>query len=381
MTATPTIGTLSAALGAIAPTHLAESWDNVGLLLGDPAAALDGPVLLTIDLSEQVLNEAEKTRARAIIAYHPPIFRPIKHITASDPRTRLVLRAARLGLAIYSPHTALDAASDGLADWLADTVMDPSRPRSADRRALHPRAEAADSENVKIVTFVPQAEVEKVRGAMASAGAGVIGKYSVCSFTAPGTGTFLGAPDSKPAVGAPGELETVDELRLEMVCPRRSLPLALATLRELHPYEEPAVDVYPLEPRPVRTLGVGRRVMLDTPVALRTLAERVKKALGVSHVLIGDATGRPVRCAGVCPGSGAELMDAAIEEGCDVYLTGEMKHHDVLAAMARGLNLILAGHTSTERGYMPILAKRLAAAIKGVEFRVAAEDRDPLVAV
>ena len=382
MTATPTVGALADALAAIAPLHLAEEWDNVGLILGDRDAALRGPVVLTIDLTERVMDECERMKAGAIVAYHPPIFSAIKRLTASDPRQKLVLRAAAAGMAICCPHTALDGAEGGLADWLADAVMDPDAPNSADRRALHPRADALDGQQVKIVTFIPAAEADRVRGALASAGAGIIGKYSVCSFAAPGTGTFLGAPDTKPAIGAPGELETVQELRLEMVCSRRSLALALATLRQFHPYEEPAVDVYPLEPRPVRTLGVGRRVMLDHAVDVRTLAARVKRALGVSHVLIGDATaGKAVKCAGVCPGSGAELMDAAVEDGCDVYVTGEMKHHDVLAAMSRGLSLILAGHTATERGYLPTLAKRLGAAVKGVEFRVAGEDRDPLVAV
>ncbi|MGH7132075.1 MAG: Nif3-like dinuclear metal center hexameric protein [Phycisphaerales bacterium] len=378
---TPTVGALADALAAIAPLHLAEEWDNVGLILGDRDAHLRGPVVLTIDLTERVMDECERVNAGAIVAYHPPIFSAIKRLTASDARQKLVLRAAAAGMAICCPHTALDGAEGGLADWLADTVMDPSAPKSADRRALYPRAEAREGEQVKIVTFVPAKDVDRVRDALASAGAGIIGKYTVCSFAATGTGTFLGAPDTKPAVGAPGEFETAAEMRLEMVCSRRALALAMATLKQFHPYEEPAVDVYPLEPRPVRTLGVGRRVMLDHPVDVRTLAARVKKALGVEHVMIGDATGKPVRCAGVCPGSGAGLMDAAVEDGCDVYVTGEMKHHDVLAAMSRGLSLILAGHTATERGYLPTLAKRLGAAVKGVEFRVASEDRDPLVAV
>jgi dinuclear metal center YbgI/SA1388 family protein len=378
---TTTIAKLCDVMQRIAPVELAESWDNVGLLLGDPSAKLTGPVLVTIDLTESVMDEAIKMNAGAIVAYHPPIFSPIKRLTAGTSLSRSLLRAANASMAIYCPHTALDSARDGLSDWLAGTVMDPGAPKGADRRALLPRAERRDDEQLKIVTFVPPNEVDRVREALASCGAGMIGLYRACAFASPGTGTFLAERGSSPAVGKTGELERVSELRLEMVCSRRSLALALATLREFHPYEEPAVDVYALEPRPVRTLGVGRRVLLDHPVPIETLAQRVKKALGVSHVMIARASDKPVTCVGVCPGSGNELMDAAMSEGCDVYLTGEMKHHDVLAALSRGLSLILAGHTATERGFMPELAQRLSAGLPGVRCVVATSDRDPLTAL
>jgi putative NIF3 family GTP cyclohydrolase 1 type 2 len=198
----PTVFDLSVAMETIAPLALAEEWDNVGLLVGDPAAQIAGPVIITIDLTPAVIAEAESIKAGAIIAYHPPIFTPIKRMTSADPRQHAILRAVRAGMAIYSPHTALDSAPGGMCDWLADCALPAGKPRAADRRALIPKALPRATEEAKIVTFVPAGDVDKVRGALASAGAGTIGKYTVCSFTTPGTGTFMGAPDSKPAVGS-----------------------------------------------------------------------------------------------------------------------------------------------------------------------------------
>lgn len=377
----PTVGGLVHAMERIAPLGLAEPWDNVGLLVGDAGAALRGPVLLAIDLTDAVLEEAEGAGAGAVVAYHPPIFHAMKRLTAAEPGSRRILRAARAGIAIYSPHTALDAAPGALCDWLADTLLAGHAGSGADRRALRPST-AGSEEEVKLVTFVPEAEAARVREALASAGAGRIGRYSLCSFAVRGTGTFLGAPEeTHPAVGQPGRLEAVEELRLEMVCPRRALPLALQTLRHFHPYEEPAIDAYPLEPRPERGQGPGRRLVLDQPATARELARRVKGALKLPHVEAAIASERPVSTVGVCAGAGASLLEAAAAEGCEVYLTGEMKHHEVLAATGLGMSVILAGHTRTERGYLPRLAGRLATELPGLDVRVSAADTDPLLAL
>jgi len=374
-----TVFELSAAMETIAPLSLAEEWDNVGLLVGDPAAAITGPVVITIDLTPAVIAEAESLKAGAIIAYHPPIFTPIKRLVATDPRQQAILRAVRAGMAVYSPHTALDSAPGGMGDWLADCAMPPGKSRAADRRALVPKALPRPTEEAKIVTFVPAGEVEKVRGALASAGAGTIGKYTVCSFGSPGTGTFIGAPDSKPAVGAPGVLESASEVRLEMVIPRRAVPLALELLKQFHPYEEVPVDVYPLCDKPRRDTGAGRRLVLDEAVTLAQVAERMKAALGVSHVQVAPAPNHAKGFAftrlGLCPGAAAGLLDAASREGCQLYITGEMKHHEVLEANARGVSILLGGHSATERGYLPTLARRLGEMLPKAAFQTAVADR------
>ncbi len=375
-----TIAALVSAVESIAPPRLAEDWDNVGLLIGSPDDRLDGPVLITIDLNEAVLDEAERHKCRAIIAYHPPIFRTTKRFVGGSiatPGERTVYRAARAGIAVYSPHTALDAATGGLTDWLADGLM-PSGSAGGDKRPLQPAMRREDTQEVKIVTFVPHASLDTVRAALASAGAGLIGGYELCSFSHPGTGTFRGKPGTRPAVGAAEQFEHAAEHRLEMVCSRRALALALQTLRQFHPYEEPAIDVYPLEPKPDRSIGAGRRITLDHACSLDELAERLKKHIGVRAVHLAAAGAGPVERIGVVPGAGASLAPAAAADGCQVFVTGEMKHHEVNAALAQGLSVLLGGHTATERGYLPHLAERLAGLFKHTKFIVSQADRDPL---
>lgn len=402
------IADLVAGMERIAPLELAEEWDNVGLLVGRTQGELRGDVLLTIDLTERVLEEAIARGCGAIVAYHPPIFHPIKRLVddaggavgsgvGSGMTQRVVHRAIASGIAIYSPHTALDATTHGVTDWLADGVLEHApkgagKPGAAvegggDRRALRPHARREATQQLKLVTFVPAAEVENVRSALASAGAGIIGNYERCSFATLGEGTFLGTEGASPALGKAGQFETVSEIRLEMVCSRRALSLALATLRQFHPYEEAPVDVYALEARPDRAIGAGRRVTLDQPATLNQLADRLKGHLGASAISVGDAgTGggghgaTSVGRVAVVPGAGASFVPLAIQEACDVLVTGEMKHHEVNSALASGLSVILGGHTATERGYLPTLRARIEQEIPGLKAVVSTTDRDPLVA-
>ncbi len=377
------------AMESIAPLSGAADWDNVGLLLGSPADPLGGDggadrggVMLTIDLTHAVLDEAEHAGVRAIVAYHPPIFAPLKRITSEGPLAGAVLRAARLGMAVFSPHTALDAAPGAMSDWLADGVVDHALPggaaAGADRRALAPHAALRPNEEVKITTFVPADKADGVRDALASAGAGQIGAYKVCSFTTPGTGTFLGSDGAHPSIGRVGRLERAAELRLEMVCSRAALALALATLRRFHPYEEPAVDVYELVAQPQRGAGVGRRLVLDQPATIAQLCTRLKAHLQLPALAAADATGGVVSRVGLCPGAGGSLVAEARRQGCQVFITGEMKHHEVLEAVREGVSVILAGHTATERGYLPVLRDRLKPLLAGVPMSVSNADRDPL---
>jgi dinuclear metal center YbgI/SA1388 family protein len=323
-------------------------------------------------------------KASAVISYHPPIWDALKRITTQTPRGRILLGAVEAGIAIYSPHTALDAAPGGMTDWLCEGLSGGSEGKIAgDSRALSPHIWRDPTQQVKLVTFVPEKEVESLRNALATAGAGIIGEYQVCSFATLGTGTFLGSEGTTPAVGQAGRLESVSEVRLEMVCSKAALPLAMETLERFHPYEEPAVDVYELLGRPQRHHGPGRRLVLDQAATVAQLAERLKKSLGISvvNVALAAQPDRPLTRVGVCPGSGAALATMARGEGCDVYVTGEMQHHDVIAALHSGLSLILAGHTNTERGYLPRLARRLGSMVSGVSFVVSSVDKSPRVPV
>ncbi|MBU6412344.1 MAG: Nif3-like dinuclear metal center hexameric protein [Planctomycetes bacterium] len=378
---------LVAALESIAPLNLAESWDKVGLLVGDLAQEFSGPILLAIDLSEDVLDEAIDLGAGAIIAYHPPIWEPLKRLTASSATERIILRAARAGIIIYSPHTALDACTGGINDWLCEgfapvAKSSKSAPVAGDCRALTPHAELASTQELKIVTFVPEADANRIRQGLATAGAGIIGGYQVCSFAAPGTGTFLATEGTNPRIGQRNHLEHVPEVRLEMVVSAAGLALALETLRQFHPYEEPAIDVYTLHAKPQRSVGPGRRLVLDRPATINTLAERIRSFLGVEHVLVATprdwSASKQIERIGICAGAGASLVPLAHHEGCEIFFTGELKHHEVMDCLRRGLGVILAGHTNTERGYLPRLAQKLKSALPGCKTLVSRTDKDPL---
>ena len=372
-----TLGELEAAVCRVAPLGLAADWDNTGLLLGDPAWPLSGPVLATIDLSPAVVREVIEAKAGAVIAYHPPIFTPIKRITTDNRAGMTILELAARRIGIVAPHTALDAAPGGLADWLLEQCA----PAAADigtRQALEPHATGAPS--FKVVTFVPLAHVDAVAAAMAGAGAGVIGDYTHCSYRVDGTGTFLGGAQSTPAMGKRGELEHVGEMRLEMVSTAGALAGVVRALRETHPYEEPAFDVYKLTAPPDERIGAGRIGTLSEPESAGRIVARLGARLGVPAVrLAGDERALVQRVA-VCPGSGGSLAEAAAAAGADLFVTGEMTHHDVLASLERQCLVALAGHTETERPYLPVLAKRIAADL-GIEVQVSQHDRAPLAPV
>ncbi|MFZ9692930.1 MAG: Nif3-like dinuclear metal center hexameric protein [Phycisphaerales bacterium] len=366
---------VEAALDRLSPFRLAESWDNVGVLVATSRNSLDR-ILLTIDLTEAVLDEAIAKRADGIVAYHPPVFSPLKRLADRDRVERLVRRAVAEDLWIASPHTALDAAPNGLNDWLAGFAG------KGRVEALHHASIARPSEAFKIVTFAPKPSVDAIRSAMSQAGAGRIGDYSECAFSSDGTGTFLGGASTQPVVGSRGRLERVEESRLEMVCGAASLAAAIESLRASHPYEEPPIEVHALQPQPRVDAGAGRVMHLAKPTDLASLAKSFCRGLKLSRIDVAEAKhGRAkqrVARVGVCAGSGSDLLDAAIEQGCDAFLTGELSHHRVLDAVSRGLSILLVGHTESERGYLPTLAKRLKQECPGLQTIVSKVDRPPL---
>ncbi|HEX8796096.1 MAG TPA: Nif3-like dinuclear metal center hexameric protein, partial [Polyangiaceae bacterium] len=321
--------------------------------------------VLTIDCTHEVLHEATDAGANvAIVSYHPPIFAAQKRFVAGS----IAYAAARAGVSVYSPHTALDAAAGGTNDVLADALGMTAR---APLRA----AEQKDHE-LKLVTFVPEEHVERVSEALFAAGAGRIGKYESCSFRSPGTGTFFGGEGTNPVVGQAGRLELAPELRLETVVPTARAAEVVHALRAAHPYEEPAFDLVRLA-APPPGLGPGR-VGSVARAPLREHVARVKKALGVEHVLVAGALDREIARAAVCAGSGGDLVTDAIAARADLLLTGEVRHHDALRALASGLAVVCTRHSVSERVALVGLAKRLGELLPGVPVTRAASDADPL---
>lgn len=364
-------------LEMLAPPHLADDWDQVGLQVGDPAWPANR-VMLCIDLTEPVLDEAIEQDVQMIVAYHPLCFKPLARLTTQNVKQRIVLRAVQHQIAVYSPHTALDAADGGVNDWLT---------RSLGSGVVVPiRPQVGDAGSCKLVTFVPADHVDAIRDALAHVGAGQIGDYSHCTYMLHGQGTFIPGDSTQPTIGKRGLLKKVDEVRMEMVMPVNRMDMIVELLRKVHPYEEPAFDIYPLTrsssdtPASGQRTGQGRLLQLDEPITLGELVQRVKKQLGVEHLEVSpadaDARDKAVQRIGVCVGAGGSLLREAGK--VDAFITGEMRHHDVLDAASRDIAILLAGHTQTERPYLATLCDNLQARIgDGVTWTLSERDAPP----
>lgn len=367
-----TVGALRDAMRRIAPEWSAADWDNVGLLAGDPDWPV-GQALLTIDLTPAVLDEAIAGRFDAIIAYHPPIFRAIKALLASRHTTEgLAASALANRIAIYSPHTALDCAPGGMNDAIAALCdLTDVRPFEAAR----PPARQA-----KLVTFVPPRQIDRVAEALFAAGAGRIGAYEKCSYRTSGYGTFFGTDDAHPAVGKRGRLERVDEVRIEVVCPMSGISAVVWALRAAHPYEEPAFDIYPLEPAPDASIGQGRMGRFARPTTLGALTRALTRKVAAKNPIVSGAPAAPLRTALVCVGAAGSLPLEIPGRPCgpgDVIITGEIRHHDALHYRRLGACAIGLGHWASERPGLTPLASRLRDAMPGVRFVISRQDRDP----
>ncbi len=365
-----TVNDLCQAMERLAPTSHAADWDNVGLLVGQRTAPC-GKIMLTIDLTRDVLAEAVANDVDAVLAYHPLIFEPLKRLDDSSEISRILLGLISAGISVYSPHTAIDASPDGMTDWLASNIG------TGESLPLEHAMAHRPGEDNKLVTYVPPEKLEAVRMAMAAAGAGVIGDYSHCSTSIENQGTFYGGDSTSPTSGESGKLQHVTEQRLMMACSDTVLAGVIEALRAAHPYEEPPIHVIPLAAHPIHDYGMGRVVRLSKARSTSDIVTDLKSALGVDHVRVADGgmdTHHVVAC---CPGAGGGLVDTARAAGATLFLTGEMRHHDVLAAKASGMTIVLAGHTNTERGYLPTLRDRLAAAMPASDVMISDEDRTP----
>lgn len=361
-----TCGEIIAVLEELAPPALAEEGDRIGLQFGRADQAVDR-LLLCLDVTPAVVEEAAQQGAQMLVTHHPPLGRPLTSLEEDRPDAALAAALVRRGLAVYVLHTNWDRAPAGVNACLA---------RALGLSEVEPLAEAEEGFFYKLVTFVPRGYEDQVRQALAEAGAGVIGAYSHCSFQTAGTGTFKPLPGASPFIGSEGQLEHVEEFRLEMLLPRYRLARVLQALRRAHPYEEVAFDVYPLANRPAGA-GLGAVGNLASAMTLGDFAGRVKEALGVSPVrLVGDLA-RPVRRVAVCGGSGGTLLKAAQKKRAEVLVTGDLKYHQALEARALGLAVIDAGHGATERVSLPSLARALEAALPELEVRLSTVEGEP----
>ena len=348
-----------AAVDRLAPFALAEPWDHVGLQVGaagdelrcgaEGTADVAPVVLVALEVDDGVLDEAARLGARVVVSHHPLIFDPLESLSDDTEEGRLALRAAREGVAVIAAHTSLDKARGGMADIVAGMLgleaVQPLQPAAADV--------------LKLVGFVPEDDADLVRKALFASGAGVIGEYEHCSWSAGGQGTFFGREEStSPVAGTAGRDEKVDELRLEVVFPRRLRRRVIGAYVAAHPYEEPAFDIVPLE-NEIASLGLGRLGALPAPATLAALAADVAAVLRLSSVRYAGDGSREIRRVAVIPGSGAEAIARGVAQVADVLITGDVKYHDARAAQAQGLALIDAPHGVTEQEGVLRWAERL----------------------
>jgi dinuclear metal center YbgI/SA1388 family protein len=367
---TQTLGDVVALLHSWYPPATAESWDAVGLVLGDPAAEVR-KVMFAVDPSEAVAAEAAEWGADLLVVHHPLFLTPVHGIPATTPKGRTVATLLKAGCALLTAHTNADQAVAGVSESLALALG------LTDLAPIIPApAEPLD----KVIVYVPADAAAPVRAAMADVGAGAIGHYDHCSFQLSGEGRFRPLEGADPAVGTIGTIEVVAEERLEMVLPRRVRTAVVAAMKAAHPYEEPAYDVIELADPGISQVGTGRRGTIE-PTTLAAFAESVAAALpGTAHgVRIAGDPAREVRRVAVCGGAGDFLLDRLADSDVDVYLTSDLRHHRAAEFVeAGGPALIDVAHWAAEWTWLPVVQAKLAEAMGDtVESRVSTLCTDP----
>ncbi len=329
------------------PVELVADQDNVGLIVGDYDDECR-TMTVAYELNRGVVDEAVKSNSNLVVTYHTPLFRPTKSFTSSGSRPDPLLFAARSCVNVFAVHTALDVTKEGINFDLA------SRLGLSKVRLLSPLANSL----YKIVVFVPQDHLENVRSAMSQSGAGRIGNYSDCSFSAEGEGSFLPGEGSSPYIGSPGKPEKTNESRLEMVVEKSLAGPVIEAMLKVHPYEEVAYDVYPLVSSSTN-YGFGAIGDLEEPMHASKYLEKVKEVLGLTFVRASHLRDEKVKKVALCAGSGVQFYGEAVRVGADIFITGDVKHHDFREAQTRSTILVDATHRATERFAAQVLQRIL----------------------
>ncbi len=329
----------------IAPPAVAWDGDNVGLLVGRENNEILN-IVVSLDLTMAVAKEAVKKKANLIITHHPLLFHSVKNITAGSRVGEIVLYLIENKINLYAAHTNLDSVKWGVNFILAKTLG------LSEIAILSPRKESL----VSISVFVPNEYVEKVADAMHGAGAGTFTKYDQCSFRSDGVGTFRGTNNANPFIGTVGKLETVKEIRLEMMVDQWKISAVVSAMLQAHPYEEVAYNINPLK-NTNTDYGLGAIGVLATPLKQDSFLTLIKTKLGATAVRY---TGKSkfVKRVAVCGGSGTELIRDAVSQHADAMVTADLKYH-TFQDVEEKILLVDAGHYETEHIVLPVLAKKI----------------------
>ncbi len=330
-----------------APKETAWNKDNVGLQVGSGEREIKN-IFLCLDVTSSVVDEAVRKSCSLIISHHPLLFLPLRRISTDvDVRSGIIEKLIKNDITLYSAHTNLDYTKDGVSFRLAKQL----KLKNIDFLSR------LNSNQVKLVVFIPEESLEKVSGAIFHAGGGRIGEYSSCSFRIPGKGTFRGSEKTNPAAGIKEVFETVNEVRLEVMVDSWKLKNVLSEMLKVHPYEEPAYDIYPLNNEHVN-YGAGAIGTLDSPMSTEEFLSFVTDNLKLKNFRYSGTGKRKIKSVAVCGGSGSEYLKDAVQAGADAYITADIKYHTFQEA-EENILLIDAGHYETEIFSMDEVRERL----------------------
>ncbi len=303
-------------LNESAPLSLQEAYDNSGLLVGDSEKLVER-VLVSLDVTEEVLDEAISKECGLIVSHHPLIFKGLKHITPTGPVERIVLKAIQNDIAIASAHTNLDSVLHGVNGRIADML-------GLERISI---LRSVDGLLKKLVTFCPSSHAEQVRAAIFEAGAGHIGHYDCCSFNLEGIGTFRAGAEASPFVGEKSKIHHEPEQRIETILPSYLVRKVVQAMIVAHPYEEVAYDIYPLQNK-FDKVGAGMLGHLKQPMSIEDFFRFVSKTFNNKVLRHSPLLDKPIQCVALCGGSGAFLIPDAKASNADVFITADLKYHD-----------------------------------------------------
>lgn len=354
-----------AKLEELAPPALQESYDNSGLLVGEPKTEVTG-VLVSLDVTESIVQEAINEGCNMIVSHHPIIFGGLKRLTGKNYVERTVMMALRNNIALYAIHTNLDNVMHGVNNRIAEKLQ------LGSREILKPIV----GRLLKLVTFAPKSAHELVLSALFSAGAGHIGNYSECSFSLEGAGTFKGGEGTNPAVGKQGERHTEEEFRIEVILPDHLKHAVLNALIKAHPYEEVAYDFYRLENSNQNT-GAGMIGSLKEPQEPMEFLKHLKETFGAGAVRYTEPVKDVVQNVAVCGGSGSFLLPDAIRKGADVFITGDFKYHQFFDAENR-IMIADIGHYESEQFTIGLLAEHLTVNFPNFAVRLTNQNTNPV---
>ncbi|MFT6868413.1 MAG: dinuclear metal center YbgI/SA1388 family protein [Cyclobacteriaceae bacterium] len=314
------INKITKILEALAPPAYQESYDNSGLLVGNPNTIVTG-VLITLDVTEEVIDEAIRNKTNLIVAHHPIIFKGIKSITGKHWVERCIIKAIKNDIAIYAIHTNLDNVINGVNAKIAEKLG------LVNTRILSPKSEIL----TKLVTFIPQENSQDVVQCLYDSGAGEIGEYDHCSFQVDGAGTFRPGPESNPHLGAKGENETVNEKRVEVIFPSFKTDKIISALKKSHPYEEIAYYLTSLQNKN-QQVGSGMIGELKKPMETEAFLTFLKDKMQTDVIRHTQIHLKEIRTVAVCGGAGSFLLSHAKAAKADVFISGDFKYHDFFEA-------------------------------------------------